>query len=43
MDPYVITFRLGLGIGVSVTRPFLHLSRYLGPIHLFEKILGFGA
>lgn len=30
MDPYGVTFHLGLGIGGIGTR-FLHISRYLGP------------
>ena len=38
MNPYIVTFHLGLGIGVI--RPcYCHISRYLGPYsHLWASI-----
>lgn len=38
MDPYVVTFHLGLGIGVI--RPAFYTSLVIwDPIHLFELLL----
>lgn len=31
MDPYVVTFHLGLGIGVIGPAFYIYISRYLGP------------
>ncbi|KAG6618068.1 hypothetical protein I3842_Q038300, partial [Carya illinoinensis] len=40
MDPYVITFHLGLGIGVSVIGPAFYISLVIwDPIHLFGLLL----
>ena len=40
MDPYVITFNLGLGIGVSVIGPAFYISLVIwDPIHLFGRLL----
>jgi hypothetical protein len=40
MDPYVITFHLGLGIGVSVIGPAFYFSLVIwDPIHLFGLLL----
>ena len=41
MDPYVLTFHFGLGIGVIGPSFFLRISRYLiwDPIHLFGLLL----
>ena len=43
MDPYVVTFHLGLGIGVigPAFYIFTYISRYLGPysIHFFGLLL----
>jgi hypothetical protein len=40
MDPYVITFHLGLGIGVSVIGPAFYISLVIwDPIYLFGLLL----
>lgn len=40
MDAYVITFHLGLGIGVSVIGPAFYISLVIwDPIHLFGLLL----
>ena len=40
MDPYVVTFHLGLGIGVSVIGPAFYISLVIwDPIHLFGLLL----
>ena len=39
MDPYVLTFHLGLGIGVIGPVFYIYISPYLGPYSLFYSPL----